>query len=117
MLSRDEILRKSLAKKVTIHVVSLDGEVNLKQLSSSQVMGLTEKYQNGELTQEDYTYAIVVMSVIDDDGLPVFDDVNIKEMSVEVMTELAQAIGQLNNLDVERAKADANLKKVRSKHS
>ncbi len=116
-LSRDEILKASRPKVTPVQMKTIGGEVLLRQLSSSEVLGLNEKFSAGELSEENYTYAIVRLSVVDDDGNAVFDESTVKDVIVEVMTELATEIAKYNNLDIKKAEAAAALKKVRQKSS
>jgi hypothetical protein len=110
-INKNELLSKIKAKRTTIHLDSLDADITLKGLPAGDVLNLTEQLNRKQINQNDFTFEMIVLSVIDDNGEPLFDLDMAKELDVEVLTEIAEAVAKYNKLDTKKV-ATENLKKV-----
>jgi len=109
-INKNDLLLKIKAKRTTLHLDSIDADVILKGLPSGEVLSLSEKLNKKVITQEQFTFKMISLSVVDDEGELIFDIDTVKELDVEMLTELAEAIAKYNHLDTKGA--IENLKKA-----
>jgi hypothetical protein len=115
-LTREEILSASRGR-TTVMINSLGGEVNITKLPAGLVLSVSKKLDKQEIDDGEFAIAMIVASVVDDEGKSVFDTESAALMSSEALQELIIAISDYNKLDIKVAEAKESLKKVQRKHS
>jgi hypothetical protein len=97
-LSKQEILAKMKSAKKAVYIKSWDAEIYLKELPAGEVLALTKQMKDGTLSNEEFTFYLIVMSVVDEAGEKVFTLDEAKGLSVAVLTELAEAVSAYNGM-------------------
>lgn len=109
-INREEFLSKVKAGNKIVHIESIDADIIIRPLPASEVLRLSENVSEGNLSQEDFTFFLIVSSVIDDEGAKLFTVEDIKDLPIGLVTELAKSVAEINNLNTEEAKD--SLKKI-----
>ena len=71
-LNREALLKKINSRK-TFFIKSLGDEVLLRELSGKEVLDLTDRQEKGELSMSDYTFELIMASVVDEKDEPLLD--------------------------------------------
>ncbi len=78
------------------------GEINLIELSAPQVTALRDACKDEE-TKADFGFRMVIASVVDDQGTPVFKDADLPELRTSAQSrigELVSAVMEANGFSV-----------------
>lgn len=109
-LNREDILK--LSRKISLVNIESLGNVYLKALPAGVVIELSKKLNDGQITQEEFTYQLIVTSVVDKDGNSILSVDDAKEISVDALKELTDKIAEFNKLDTTKAREE--LKKIQN---
>jgi len=110
MTNRKELLSKiKFNSTKTVHIEELDIEVLIKLLPSGRVLELSKKVEDEEISQEELTFIIITESLVDGNGKPLLTLDEVKELSIPILTQLAEEVSEFNHLGVEHK---TDLKKV-----
>ena len=91
-----------------------DAYVVLRQISSKELIGLQRMHgtaiDDTDETHADFLFALVLLSVFDDDGKPLFSETDkdlLQQKSFNLLKQLANACITLNNLEADDEDDDA----------
>jgi len=104
-LSRDEIFAANDLKTQAFQVDALGGEVLLRSLSALEIEGVREYAED----PVGMGIRAIIASAVDEDGGQIFSDDDYDKLgakSAEAITQLFNAISELNGFDVEEAIED-----------
>lgn len=112
MLTREEILSKTDLKKEVVNVPEWGGDVFVSEMSGATrdrwEQGLQERNSKGKLIAS--RAKLVVATVVDENGNPMFEEKDIEELgklsavSLENICDVALRINKLMTDDLENAK-------------
>lgn len=109
MLTKEQILGSKDRKTETVPVPEWGGDVTIMEMSGAQrdaldgLMASRYDHKNGRmLSTKDLRAKMVILSVVNQDGTPMFSDKDMKDIGEKsglVLDRLVVAINKLNGLD------------------
>jgi len=111
MLTKEQILAAQDRKQVNVPVPEWGGDITIQEMSGAQrdaldgLMASRYDHKNNRMmSTKDLRAKMVILSVVNQDGTPMFTDKDMKdigEKSGNVLDRLVIAINKLNGLDDE----------------
>lgn len=91
--------------------IEIEGQtLKIRKLTVGEVMSLQSAVQNQSMTETELMYHLISYSVLQDDGNQMLSVEDVKELSMDILKQLSDAVYEYNGMKKTESEKEAELK-------